>query len=234
MRNLIDAHPNIACGPETVLFNGLLGYEKQNGQILRRLGVTHDAWIAKLRELFEWVHVPDAERFGKQRWADKTPQHGLWLEVLDEMYPACHVIHLVRNPRDVIESTRRRWGARRAQWAVRMWPRFIQAGREFGESQPTRYTEVRYEELVAHPDIVMRLVIERIGEPWDDAVLRFGERERARQDAELVVSGDERAMHLDATSDIYSSIGAGKVPANIPFILELRLLAGATLRDMGY
>jgi hypothetical protein len=36
---------------------------------------------------------------------------------------------------------------------------------------PGRYLEVQYEDLIAHPEASMRIVLAFLGEKWEDAVL---------------------------------------------------------------
>ena len=43
-----------------------------------------------------------------------------------------------------------------------------------------RYLEYRYEDLIAEPKSVLRLVLDVLGEDWNDAVLAYRERARGR------------------------------------------------------
>jgi hypothetical protein len=118
---------------------------------------------------------------GKVRWADKTPAYALILDFIDDLYPDCQVIHVIRDPLDVIDSWRRRVGNLQARQVVRSWPEHIRAARAFRDTHSAdRYTEIRYEDLVAQPKEVMSPVVTWLGEPWHEGVLHLPPRKRAR------------------------------------------------------
>ena len=85
---------------------------------LARFGLTQEQWREHVKELFVWVHEQYAERQGKPRWADKTPGYALILDYVDSLFPDCQVIHVIRDPRDVLDSWVRRWGFAQGRYAV--------------------------------------------------------------------------------------------------------------------
>ena len=150
MERMLDRHPSISCGSESFILESLYRIERQRWLELGYLGVTQAEWRAHVRDLFSWVQQQRADAKGKVRWADKTPTYALILDFIDDLYPNCQVIHVIRDPVDVIDSWRRRVGNLAAREAVRVWPQHVQAARAFGDAHPPdRYTEIRYEELVA-------------------------------------------------------------------------------------
>ena len=251
---MLDAHPHISCGPETLFLTWMLVAEQNNWRRLVRFGLTQDQWRAHVRELFSWVHLQHAQRQGKIRWADKSPGYAVLLDYIDSLYPDCQVVHMVRDPRDVIDSWRRRWGVVSARRVPHEWPRHVRAAQAFGAAHPERYREVRYEALATEPEQVLRSLLAWLGEPWDDAVLHFGRDEL--HDEEY-----ERALWLGrpppATDDVSphrqrpdpevregdygkpagvfaSSIGVGGHPLNFVYLLRLRASAGDLVRALGY
>lgn len=174
VRRMLDAHPAFSCGPETQFLTELRVVERRSWRRLARFGVTESEWRAQVRSLFTWVHEQRAERLGKDRWVDKSPGYALILDYVDALFPDCMVVHVIRDPRDVADSWRRRWGQRRAAWVLRAWPRHVTAARAFGRSHPDRYHEVRYEALVADPEAQARALLGWLGEPWSEAVLHPG------------------------------------------------------------
>ena len=178
---MLDLHPNISCGSESFILESLHHMERRRWVALSNLGVTQAEWRSHVRDLFSWVQEQRAEAKGKVRWADKTPTYALILDFIDDLYPDCQVIHVVRDPVDVIDSWRRRVGNLQARQAVRAWPEHIRAARAFRDSHSAdRFTEIRYEDLVAQPEKVMPPVVAWLGEPWDDAMLHLPPRKRAR------------------------------------------------------
>lgn len=91
---------------------------------------------------------------------EKTPDHAIHLKLADELLPACRVIHLVRDPCDVVASllaaSRRAWGRGWApatvESAAARWIECVDgaeyAGKKLG---PRRFLRVRYETLRDEP-----------------------------------------------------------------------------------
>lgn len=204
----------------------MVAIERLHWERLSRYGIEHEEWLARVRELFSWVHEPYARRHGKRRWADKSPGYALILDFVDALYPDCQVVHVVRDPCDVIDSWRRRWGLRRAREAVRAWPSHVSAARDFARRHPEdRCREIRYEELVASPDATVRALLGWLGEPWDEAVMQF-------DPSPLDGSAAPRPGGGSAIST--TSVGIGHRPANRPYLLELHLRSGSLVRELGY
>jgi hypothetical protein len=105
-----------------------------------------------LEALFQCVHeqeIADPPRPWEEiLWGDKTPAYMGDLPLLATLYPQARFVHLVRDPRDCVLSTQEAWGntpLRTAQeWADRV-RRCRAGGASLG---PSRYHELRYEDLV--------------------------------------------------------------------------------------
>jgi Sulfotransferase family len=251
VRQMLDAHPNISCGPESLFLRHLADLERDNLHIGEFL-VSDEEWHAHVRDLYLWLHVRRAAQLGKARWVDKTPGYAMILNYLDSMFPDCQVVHVIRDPRDVLDSWRRRWGFRRAVRGAQSWQHHVRRARKFGATHPDRYFEIRYEEMVRSPEPVIRGLIEWLGEPWDDRVLQFqplppmGRRPGAERTApvagpRVAVDGagiGPKAPPADAPFDakvFSSSVGVGRwqIP-NLALALLLRVSCGPLVRELGY
>ena len=125
-----------------------------------------------------------AEKHGKPRWGDKTPDYLLSIRRIARTLPEARFVHLVRDGRDVALS-RRRWRARAggeersvADWAGQ-WKRWILDGRDQGE-RAGNYLEVRYEDLVSDTEPTLRLVCEHCELDFESAMLDYHERAEER------------------------------------------------------
>jgi Sulfotransferase family len=109
-----------------------------------------------------------AAKAGKPRWGDKTPMYMRHLPLLEELFPTAQYVHLIRDGRDAALSFLEMpegtftptWAHPRtpAQFAC-LWRREVGGARELGwRVGPERYLEVRYEELVANAEQVVRRV----------------------------------------------------------------------------
>ena len=50
-----------------------------------------------------------ASRFGKARWGDKTPSYGTDIDQIAGLLPEAHILHIIRDGRDVMLSVRGLW-----------------------------------------------------------------------------------------------------------------------------
>ncbi len=172
LRQILDSHPAISCGPETRFLWGMRGIEERNWSSLAGFGLTIDEWHGQVRELFESLHGRYAQSQGKVRWADKSPDYALMLDYVEALYPECQVVHLVRDPNDVIQSWIHFYGARSVRRAAHSWVRYVRAAHEYARSREAhRALEVRYEDLVGDPEQTLGQLFDWLGEPWQEEVL---------------------------------------------------------------
>ena len=107
----------------------------------------------------------------KRRWCEKTPQHVQHLRALGTLFPHAKFIHIIRDGRDCAASFHRRW-YRRPELTVFRWKKVVAMGRaQGGELGPSRYLEVRYEDVTASPGPALRSICEFLELPFDAAVL---------------------------------------------------------------
>jgi len=110
---------------------------------------------------------------------EKTPANALFFRQIVESFPDCRIIHVLRDPRDVVASLiaasgswGSRWAPRSARRAVRMWRQYVRAVKEARSSLPPRqFLEVRYEDLLSDPAKVLRECASFLGLEWSDAQL---------------------------------------------------------------
>lgn len=187
LRVMLDAHPAIACGPESELF---LQRSPRRRRLALRFDMTRrrvDQLIGRSASLGRFI-----ERFmrryarsrGKPRWAEKTPRNVHHLPFVFDTFPRARVIHVLRDGRDVVCSLRVhpkfRWvdGVRQPRvtdrplyWCARRWLA-AQAAIAPWRADP-RVHELRYEALTRDPEGTLRAALAFVGEPWDPAVLHY-------------------------------------------------------------
>ncbi|MEM7477323.1 MAG: sulfotransferase [Planctomycetota bacterium] len=78
--------------------------------VRKRLAAEYDR-----KDIFESVLRADAEKNGKVHWGDKTPGHWMCLEDLKMDFPDALIIHIMRDPRQVVPSLMR------MPWASPSW-----------------------------------------------------------------------------------------------------------------
>lgn len=96
------------------------------------------------------------------RWGDKTPEYLLHLPILNELFPDAQFIHIVRDGRDVaLSNFRTHFGTKNLYLQALNWKSNLTRIENFFASiSPSRYTELRYEDLLSNPEEVFSHLIE--------------------------------------------------------------------------
>ncbi len=193
MRSIVDAHPNIFCPSwETGLFVHLGAM--LNGDLIQVMEEEGDGFPLSRADLIDWTRqaaLQLLERFGrrtgKTRWAEKTPAHVHHIDFIREVFPDAQFVHMIRCGYDVVKSLQNMpWAPRKIRWSTHTWLACVRAGREAGARLPAgQYTEVRYEELIAEPEKILRELCEFLGEPFAHQMLEFHEPSRNSWNASL-------------------------------------------------
>lgn len=214
VQSMLNAHPAVAVPPETHFFRRYVAAPARRRRLEAsslpavREELERDTYLARaaldverllaaerpgavdLARVYRTLLAAYAERAGKPRAGDKDPRMLDEPLALRDTLPAARVIHLVRDPRDVLLSrTRAAWAASRPWWShVFACREQLRRGRErgrrlFGEA----WLEVRYEELVVDPESSLRSICAHIEVDYDPAMLAFSES------AKGLVGADELA-----------------------------------------
>lgn len=132
--------------------------------------------ISSYAELLDAAFGEYARARGKPRWGIKTPSYQTQIDLLHELFPDARVIHIVRDGRDVLLSRMRiRWARGSTPQQAHDWRWQVLVGRKLGRMLGPLYCEIRYEDLVDDPEIVLRGVCRFLDEPFDDQMLRYPE-----------------------------------------------------------
>ena len=245
LRDLVRAHPAIEIPSESHFIPPLFhGYrdplsERTARTLARRILALRwvRAWRLDLApsdfagcrtyaEIVGRMYAAYAARSAKVRWGDKTPQYVREIPALRALFPDCRVLHIHRDGRDVWRSWRATsFGPANAYVAAKTWAGFVGAGRAAGRNlDPGTYMEVRYEDLLADPERIMRAVCDFLGESFDPAMLRpmappiGGWRDRPAIDGEIARTNSGRWR--------------AELPVEDRRVFEA--IAGSELADLGY
>jgi len=122
-----------------------------------------------------------AESQGKPRYGEKTPAYVFMMPQIAALLPEAHFIHLIRDPGDTVLSWRKTWFV--PSQALRVlgeeWRKHVEAGRR-AANLVRRYVEVRFEELVLHPERELKRLCEYLSLPWDPVMLDYSAQGAAR------------------------------------------------------
>ena len=201
LRVMLDRSPGIAIPDETFFIPQLA--HRHRGRVdpgsflddLRRSprlaawGLSVDDFASCLRpglaigEAISAVFDAYATSCGKPRWGDKTPMYMRHLGLLERLFPDAQYVHLIRDGRDaalafldmpegVVTKT---WAhPKDAAGFAREWRIEVADARDLGRRVgSSRYLEVRYEDLVADPERVVRTICESASLPFEPAMLEY-------------------------------------------------------------
>jgi hypothetical protein len=124
---------------------------------------------------------------GKRFVGEKTPKYVRYLPTLHLLWPHAKVVHLIRDGRDValslLEWSRAgRTVGRFSTWredplttAALFWEWNVRLGTEGALLGPDRYHQLRYETLVADPELECQKLCDFLALSYDPAMLRFHE-----------------------------------------------------------
>ena len=128
------------------------------------------------------VYAVYAEEQGKTRWGDKTPMYMQNLRLLERLFPDARFVHLIRDGRDAALSflamprgivTETWMHPRTPAGFAAQWRTEVAAARRLGRRVGPRYFEVRYEDLVADVEGVLRRICEFAGLAYEPAMATY-------------------------------------------------------------
>jgi hypothetical protein len=154
---------------------------------LRGLVLAQGAGFTALRLYRELLAVYCGRRQDAAFIGDKDPRSVELLALMKRLFPEAFVIHIVRDPRDVLASKKKAQWSRGRSALAHLFAHRVQArlGREWGARLfGNRYVEVRYEDLIAEPAAVLGRICATLGIAFHARMLEFStsSRELVAQD----------------------------------------------------
>jgi sulfotransferase family protein len=134
---------------------------------------------------------------GKPLAGEKTPDYVRYLPHLHALFPWARIVHIIRDGRDVALSTLEwahenkgpgkfeLWREEPVAVCALWWRRQVGTGRQDARHlRPSRYREIRYEDLVARPEATLRDLSAFLGLPFSPEMLAYNEG-KTRHDPKL-------------------------------------------------
>jgi hypothetical protein len=155
-----------------------------------------------------------ADRAGKSIPCEQTPRNIFYAEQLLQLYPDANVVHMLRDPRAVMASQKKRWHRRNLSadrsrfplvhslraWInyhpytiARLWNRASRAALRL-QSHP-RFTLVRFEDLLKDGDRIVSSLCRDLDIEYEPAMLDVGQINSSHQSS---VGGARRGLQRDA------------------------------------
>jgi hypothetical protein len=145
-------------------------YLQEAGEILK--GVSGPATPPAL---FKTFLMYETKRYGKKVACLQTPRNVYYLKEILALYPDAYAVNMIRDPRAVLLSQKKKWlgrlsGSRKmpVKQIIRMWAGYhpitmglmwrsgIKSGDQFADH--SRVYQIRFEDLLNHPEEQMRVI----------------------------------------------------------------------------
>jgi hypothetical protein len=268
LRLMLDAHPDLAIPPETHFVPQLIKATRKRGTSCEQAhGIVtgHRQWgdfnldsAELLRRYCELDRIdPEttiraffelyAEREGKPRWGDKTPNYVRRMKQIERWIPEARFVHMIRDGRDAALSRFKRVLKQPPPMEVvaERWVRKIEGARADGKDLG-HYIEIRYEDLVRDTETELRTVAEFLELPWDERMLHYYERAEERlaeMHRDLPGEGDKPLRPADHRKEAHLLTSRPPDPSRLARWREdmtpednaaFERVAGELLRELGY
>jgi len=205
LQRLLATHPRIKTGQESHLFEYIgpqlrIWKSQTNRPVGERSGLGLACYFSEqefyegLKEYLSRLLTPMLNGLQTgQIFLEKTPGHAVFVREIAELLPQAKIIHLVRDPRDVVASLLaasrswgRQWAPQRARQAAGMWVRHVTAAQSGTPLLPPgQFMEVRYESLYRDTVSVLHDISRFLRLSWTEediaAAVKDNSTEKLRQ-----------------------------------------------------
>lgn len=213
IQSMLNAHQNIAFTPETHFIRNYLGNKEVRKKVrnnnytflknkinddksLDKLNLNYNRLIDNLKQkefglegLYKGILLKYAESKNKDFIGDKDPKNIEYLHDIKKYFPDAYIIHIIRDPRDVMLSRMKaEWSKGRPLWVHALTYRAqMKKGRRDGEQLfGDNYFELSYENLIEYPEEILTNVCDFLNINYDKNMLKFNQK------ADEIIKGEEK------------------------------------------
>jgi hypothetical protein len=188
VQNMLSAHPSVLGGPEALHLHDILEVRKRILSSLARGWLDFYCDKETIDTCFRWTIMellaPVDGMQGRRYLSEKTPENVLAFADLAELLPEARFVHVVRDPRGVVNSLlkvgrrARQKGLRPApqtaslRGAIEYTRKCVEAGFAAATKMPQRIHTLVYERLVSAPEQESRMLCAFLGLEWSDQMMR--------------------------------------------------------------
>jgi hypothetical protein len=172
------------------------------------------AMLTALRAQPAWPRLGlEAEELEQRLARSSVNSLGGALEVIGELLPEAHFIHVIRDGRDVVTSVRDLCsGPAAVEDAAVWWSALTLAARQFGSTVP-HYVEVPYEQLITQPEQALRLLCRELALESDPIMLEYARAQQRLGSRPSIgawrhaLSPDEQRRFFEVAGDLLQDLG---------------------------
>jgi len=211
LQEMLNAHPNIVAPPEsdfiTLLyprFGKIQRWKDQDilqfieGLYFRRI---FSLWLIDRKQLTEKllsikeianyqllckmvIYEMHKDKKGVKILSDKNPGHSIFSKKLLKIYPEARFIHIIRDPRDNVNSHIKRFHKKNTYFLARRWVGFNTIIEKDKRKNPDKFFTIIYENMVSNPEETFIVLCKFLGITYDIAMMQnqFSEKLPAYKD----------------------------------------------------
>lgn len=235
LAQILNSHSEIVVPPELQFLIKLTHLRPEDFSAKKIIGLIEDTCPYHLEKYFDYKTYFNGLRYpqkdldvflngflgticqqrGKKIFFEQTPWYGQHLPELMKVFPQMYIVHIVRDPRDVVFSFLRTpyWGEISFREGLLRWQKEVENIREFGLTMGAKFIEVRYEDMVIAPEDNFEKILNPLGlevetDMWDtDKLIDYGvfrrgakiaESYQSREYLSWLKSGRERVTFSDS------------------------------------
>ena len=152
-------------------------------------------------------------------WGDKTPLYLRHLDILEKHFSTSKVVHIIRDPRDRALSVKKTWGKSMYR-TTEKWRQEIEDSLPF-RKDVNSMIEIRYEDLITHPEKTLTKVCEFLGVPFQEKMLQLKKpSEKHGENSKLLkINKSNTSKYLDSP---------------VKVIKKIEEIAGPLMEEYGY
>jgi len=170
---------------------------------------------------------------GLERWADCTPEHLAFLPRIKETIPDALIVHIIRDGRDVALSLEKQNWIKPLPWdrnrpliaGAAYWDWIVRKGRRDGRELGNHYCEVRFEDLIGNPRVVLSRLSGFIEHDLDyDRIQKSG----------IGSVSEPNTSFSPGAEGSFNPIGRWRESLSEEELARLEGMIGDTLNELGY
>lgn len=177
------------------------------------------------------IYAAAAQKENKSRWGEKMPRYITQIEWLASTFPDSHIVHILRDPRDVAASICRAGWEGSLRRAAQRWKTTVSEGRRQARSvEDERYHEVKYETLLQNPTETTKRLARRLDIAFDSEMVKG-------------TPGNIPDSHREAHPDLFSKLDqpidpsrayAWKREMSPSEVADVESVAAPLMKELGY
>ena len=255
LQQMLDAHPAVAIAPETFFIRRFWLQREYYGNLSQDMN--YHQLIEDIIAIPEFKEMGlDASNFREAAWSnprdypsvfcllfeqfahkrkvnivgEKTPNHLLYMPILQEFFPSARFIHIIRDPRSVVKSWRKvPWSNGSLARDAEVWRRYMNTARLCPASIKASLFNLYYEQLVTAPEENLQALCHFLRLKYDPAMMNYHHKESG------TINTIREPWKANAKNQIsQASLGNWQTELSPRMVREIETVVWPEMKYLGY